>query len=60
MHRLTKVRWILALYTGLFLLFLYGPFVVMAILSFQRGPDGGPQFPIVEWSTFWYQHVLGI
>ena len=33
MHRLTKVRWILALYTGLFLLFLYGPFVVMAILS---------------------------
>jgi len=59
MHHLRTFRWILAFYTGLFLVFLYGPFVVMAILSFQKGPDGGPQFPIIEWSTFWYQHVLG-
>ncbi|MFP4328912.1 MAG: ABC transporter permease [Paracoccaceae bacterium] len=60
MHQLRTFRWILAVYTGLFLVFLYGPFVVMAILSFQKGPDGGPQFPIVEWSGFWYRHVLGL
>lgn len=59
MTQIKSLRWILALYTVLFIIFLYGPFVVMAILSFQKGPDGGPQFPIIEWSTFWYQHVLG-
>ena len=51
---------ILAIYAALFILFLYGPFIVLTILSFQQGPEGGPQFPILEWSTFWYQHVLGI
>lgn len=59
MHQLFALRWILALYTALFIAFLYGPFLVMAILSFQQGPDGGPQFPIIEWSAFWYKHVLG-
>lgn len=59
MHQLTTARWVLALYTALFLAFLYGPFVVMTILSFQQGPEGGPQFPIIEWSTFWYKHVMG-
>jgi len=49
----------LAVYLLLFLIFLYGPFVVMGILSFQQGPEGGPQFPIIEWSTFWYKHILG-
>lgn len=49
----------LAVYTGLFLLFLYGPLIVLAILSFQ-GPNGGPQFPIQEWSTFWYRHLFGM
>ena len=34
---------ILAIYTGLFLLFLYGPLLVLGILSFQKGPEGGPQ-----------------
>jgi putative spermidine/putrescine transport system permease protein len=51
---------ILAVYVGLFLLFLYGPFIVLGILSFQKGPEGGPQFPIEEWSLFWYRHVLGL
>ncbi len=60
MHHLTKTRWALAVYAALFLVFLYGPFVVMGILSFQQGPEGGPQFPIIEWSTYWYQHVIGI
>ncbi len=33
--------------------------IVLAILSFQSA-DGGPQFPIREWSTYWYQHLLGL
>lgn len=59
MHQLRSLRWILAIYTALFVVFLYGPFVVMGILSFQQGPEGGPQFPIVDPSFFWYKHVLG-
>ena len=53
------LRPILALYTAAFLLFLYGPMIVLAILSFQSA-DGGPQFPIREWSIYWYQHLLGL
>jgi putative spermidine/putrescine transport system permease protein len=49
----------LAVYSGIFLLFLYGPMIVLAILSFQSS-DGGPQFPIREWSIYWYQHLLGL
>lgn len=56
----TVIKPVLGVYTGLFLLFLYGPFVVLGILSFQIGPNGGPQFPIIEWSTYWYQHVFGL
>jgi putative spermidine/putrescine transport system permease protein len=56
----TFAKPILAVYLGLFLLFLYGPFVVLAIISFQTGPEGGPQFPIIEWSTYWYRHLLGL
>ena len=51
---------ILGVYVSLFILFLYGPFFVLAILSFQQGPEGGPQFPIVEWSTYWYRHIFGL
>jgi len=50
----------LAVYTALFILFLYGPFVVLGILSFQTGPNGGPQFPIIHWSTYWYRQLLGL
>ncbi|SEO38583.1 putative spermidine/putrescine transport system permease protein [Salinihabitans flavidus] len=49
----------LALYAALFLLFLYGPMIVLAILSFQS-QGGGPQFPIQEWSVYWYKHLLGL
>ena len=59
MKRFSFLRGGLAVYTGLFIAFLYAPFVVMGILSFQQGPEGGPQFPIIEWSLFWYKHVLG-
>ena len=53
-------RSLLAVYTALFIIFLYGPLVVLGVLSFQTGPDGGPQFPIVEWSTYWYRHIFGL
>ncbi|MBB4952101.1 putative spermidine/putrescine transport system permease protein [Agrobacterium vitis] len=54
------VKFGLGVYTALFLVFLYGPLVVLAILSFQAGPDGGPQFPIIEWSVYWYKHLFGL
>jgi len=50
----------LAVYTALFIFFLYGPFFVLGILSFQTGPEGGPQFPIIEWSTYWYRQIFGL
>lgn len=49
----------LAIYAALFLLFLYGPFIVLGILSFQS-QGGGPQFPVQEWSIYWYQHLFGL
>lgn len=58
--RAPVLRPILAIYTGLFLLFLYGPLLVLGILSFQKGPEGGPQFPIIEWSTYWYKFLFGL
>ena len=60
MDKVASLKWFLGIFTALFVLFLYGPFIVMGILSFQQGPEGGPQFPIIEWSTYWYQHVFGI
>jgi putative spermidine/putrescine transport system permease protein len=54
------IKFFLAIYTAIFLLFLYGTFLVLSILSFQTGPEGGPQFPIIEWSTYWYRHLLGM
>ncbi|CAH0253489.1 Inner membrane ABC transporter permease protein YdcV [Agrobacterium fabrum] len=54
------IKFGLGTYTALFLVFLYGPLVVLAILSFQTGPEGGPQFPIIEWSTYWYKHLFGL
>ncbi|MFB2552885.1 ABC transporter permease [Ensifer soli] len=53
-------KFALGVYTTLFLVFLYAPMVVLAILSFQTGPEGGPQFPIIEWSTYWYKHLFGL
>jgi putative spermidine/putrescine transport system permease protein len=50
----------LALYTAVFIAFLYGPLVVLGILSFQTGPEGGPQFPIEHWSTYWYRHIFNL
>lgn len=60
MGRLSGLRYGLAVYTALFIVFLYAPFIVMGILSFQKGPEGGPQFPIIEWSIFWYKYLFGL
>lgn len=60
MEKQPVLRAALGLYTAAFILFLYAPFVVLAILSFQSGPEGGPQFPIIEWSTYWYRHIFGL
>lgn len=54
------IKWSLGGYTAAFIVFLYAPFVVLAILSFQTGPEGGPQFPIVDWSVYWYKHLFGL
>ncbi|MCL5959954.1 MAG: ABC transporter permease [Chloroflexi bacterium] len=54
-------RWlkgILSIYTAIFVLVLYAPFLVMAILSFQVGPEGGPQFPLKGLSIYWYKHLF--
>src|SRR5438552_7952458 len=42
---------------GLYLLFLYGPMLVMYLLSFQ-GPNGGVTFPMVGISTVWFDDIL--
>jgi putative spermidine/putrescine transport system permease protein len=53
-------RWtkrILAVYFVLFLLFLYGPMIVMAALSFQ-GPQGTVTFPMKGLSLHWWQQLV--
>jgi putative spermidine/putrescine transport system permease protein len=47
----------LATLFGVFLLFLYGPMLVIYILSFQ-GPDGGVTFPMVGTSLVWFEDIL--
>jgi len=41
----------------LFVLFLYGPLSAIVLLSFQ-GPDGGLTFPMIGWSTHWFQALF--
>lgn len=55
-----SIKFGLGIYTALFVVFLYAPLVVLAILSFQTGPEGGPQFPIIEWSVYWYKHLFSL
>jgi putative spermidine/putrescine transport system permease protein len=47
----------LAALFGAFLAFLYGPMVVIYILSFQ-GPDGGVTFPMVGTSVSWFVDIF--
>ncbi len=49
--------YLLASLMGLYLLFLYGPMIIIYILSFQ-GPNGGVTFPMVGFSTKWFADIL--
>lgn len=45
--------WFLALFFALFVLFMYGPMLVIVVLSFQ-GPEGGLTFPLRGVSLHWF------
>src|SRR5467141_88078 len=47
----------LATLFGAYLLFLYGPMLVMYVLSFQ-GPNGGVTFPLVGTSLVWFADIV--
>jgi putative spermidine/putrescine transport system permease protein len=49
--------YLLATLMGLFLLYLYGPMIVIYVLSFQ-GPNGGVTFPMVGVSTHWFANII--
>lgn len=46
----------LAAVFALFVLFLYGPVIVIGVLSFQ-GPVGGLTFPMRGFSTYWFHQL---
>jgi putative spermidine/putrescine transport system permease protein len=50
--------WFLAAFFALFLLFMYGPMLVIVVLSFQ-GPDGGLTFPMRGVSLHWFRELAG-
>jgi putative spermidine/putrescine transport system permease protein len=49
--------YILAAFFALFILFLYGPTITIAILSFQ-GPRGGLTFPMQGVSLHWFEQLF--
>ena len=50
-------KWGLGVWFGIFLLFLYGPILVMLVLSFQ-GQSGGSTFPARGLiSGYWYSYL---
>jgi len=51
-HR-TAGFWFLAAFFAAFVLFLYGPMLVIVVLSFQ-GPEGGLTFPLRGFSLHWF------
>jgi putative spermidine/putrescine transport system permease protein len=54
--RKTSGFWLLALVFALFVLFMYGPMLVILILSFQ-GPEGGLTFPLRGLSLHWFHKL---
>lgn len=48
--------WFLALFFAAFVVFLYGPMLVIVVLSFQ-GPEGGLTFPIRGFSLHWFRQL---
>ncbi|WP_194098333.1 ABC transporter permease [Marivivens aquimaris] len=53
MESRSRSFYVLATFFTLFLLFLYGPTITIAILSFQ-GPQGGLTFPMNGVSLYWF------
>ena len=49
--------YLLALFFGLFVIFLYGPIITIGILSFQ-GPRGGLTFPMNGVSLHWFADLF--
>src|SRR5258708_383479 len=47
----------LAAFFALFVLFLYGPMIVIYVLSFQ-GPNGGMTFPLIGVSVHWFEALI--
>ena len=48
--------WLLALFFTAYVLFLYGPMLMIVVLSFQ-GPEGGLTLPMRGWSFHWFQQL---
>ena len=48
--------WPLAIFFALFVLFMYGPMLVIVVLSFQ-GPEGGLTFPLRGLSLHWFHKL---
>lgn len=57
MEKRPRSFYVLAVFFGLFVLFLYGPILTIGILSFQ-GPQGGLTFPMNGVSTFWFRDLF--
>ena len=49
--------YLLALFFGVFVVFLYGPTITITILSFQ-GPQGGLTFPMNGTSLHWFRNLF--
>jgi putative spermidine/putrescine transport system permease protein len=47
------IFWFLSAFFALFVLFMYGPMLVIVVLSFQ-GPEGGLTFPLRGLSLHWF------
>ena len=57
MEKRPRSFYLLAAFFGLYVLFLYGPTLTIAILSFQ-GPGGGLTFPMRGVSLHWYDELF--
>ncbi|MHA3976521.1 ABC transporter permease [Halovulum sp. GXIMD14794] len=57
MEKRTASFYVLAVFFGLFVLFLYGPILTIGILSFQ-GPQGGLTFPMNGVSLHWFAELF--
>lgn len=57
MRKRSPSFYLLAIFFGLFVLFLYGPMITIFILSLQ-GPDGTLTFPIRSFGFYWLGQVF--